>query len=433
MAKRKRAARPPKARKKPQSPIVVLVSLIMLFQASGFVLLSVKSAPVDLYCLGLAVVVPLTCYLTTIGLARLFSIDQLLMALTHFLCGVGIMILYTMVPERGLRQAQFYLAGIGVIVVIIFAIRWIRSWKWLCWLMMPVGIGLLLLPVLFGEWQDGAKNWISLPWVGSFQPSELVKVMLVVVMAYFFSARRSLVQMLPALCFVVGCLGVLLLQRDLGTALLYYFATLVLYFVASSNLWLTLLGLGGGALAAILGYQMFAHVKVRVAMWRNPWSDIENKGYQIVQGLMAIGSGGMLGLGLGLGQPRVIPAYHTDFIFAVICEQFGILFGLCVVTVYVVLIVRGISVALRSRLSFYALLAFGCTTLIGIQTFVIIAGVIKMIPLTGITMPFISHGGTSMISCMALMGILQGVSVRNKLDTKRDAEMAGLSGEAELQ
>ena len=216
-----------------------------------------------------------------------------------------------------------------------------------------------------------------------------------------------------------------MLQRDLGTALMYYFTAIILFYAASGNVPLTVAGLGGGAGAAVVGYNMFAHVKVRVAMWRNPWSDALGKGYQIIQALLAIGSGGLVGVGLGLGQPRVIPAYYTDFVFAVICEQFGILFGICVVAVYVVIIVRGISLALRSRRSFLALLALGCTSLLGVQTFVIIGGVIKLIPLTGITMPFISYGGTSMLSCMGLMGFLQGISSRVREDLEQDIEMAG--------
>lgn len=431
------------ARRGRSSRIQLLVWIVMLFELTGFVLIALpesveSAAPMDILrafdtdALALAVLLPLACFLTTIVLAKLFSIDQLLMALTHFLCGVGMLILYSMDPERGMRQAEAYFLGLGVMIAAIFAVRWVRSWKWLCWLMLPVGFALLALPILFGEVTNGAKNWISLPVIGSFQPSEIVKVMLVIVLAQFFSGRHTFTQMLPAILFVGGCLVFLMVQADLGTALMYYFTTLLLYFVASSNLTLTLLGLLGGAGAAVLGYNMFAHVKVRVAMWKNPWSDALGKGYQIIQALMAIGSGGLFGLGLGLGSPRVIPAYHTDFIFAVICEQFGIIFGLCIIGVYIVLILRGIAISVRSRQSFHALLAFGCSVLLGVQTFIIIAGVIKMIPLTGITMPFISYGGTSMVSCMALMGLLQGASVRIRLDTRQDARMAGLKGEAQI-
>ena len=411
-------------KKRVRSPIRLLVGAIALFEVSAFLLLAVRTDPLDLNAMLLAVAVPALCWISTLLFPKFFPIDRLLLALTNFLCGVGIIILYRMAPQRGMDQAGYYAMGLGVMMVCIMLVRWVRDWKVLCWLMVPVGIGLLVLPLLFGQVQGGAKSWVEVPWVGSFQPSELVKLLLLVVLAYFLSERRSLLQMMPALLFVVGCLGVLLLQADLGTALLYYITTIAVYFVSSSNALLTLVGLGGGAAAAVAGYHMFAHVRVRVAMWRNPWVDSLGKGYQIIQALMAIGSGGLFGLGLGLGQPRVIPAYHTDFVFAVICEQFGIVFGLCVVLIYIALLLRGFSIALRARQSFYALLAFGSSILLGVQTFVIIAGVVKMIPLTGITMPFISAGGTSMLSCMGLIGLLQGVSSRIKEDTAQDVALA---------
>ncbi len=411
-----------------KTPIRSLVAAIMLFEILAFLLIAMhpdRQETEMLQAISLALYMPALCWFSTMILPKFLPADRLLMALMNFLCGVGVVILYSMLPEKGTKQAMFYGLGLMVMVVCILVVRIIRSWRMLCWLIIPAGLGLLLLPLLFGSWQDGAKNWVSVPFLGSFQPSEVVKLMLLVVLAYFFSAHRTLLQMTPAIIFTGGCLGLLMLQRDLGTALMYYFTAIILFYAASGNVPLTVAGLGGGAGAAVVGYNMFAHVKVRVAMWRNPWSDALGKGYQIIQALLAIGSGGLVGVGLGLGQPRVITAYYKDFVFAVICEQFGILFGMCVVAVYVVFIVRGISLALRSRRSFLALLALGCTSLLGVQTFVIIGGVIKLIPLTGITMPFISYGGTSMLSCMGLMGFLQGISSRVREDLEQDIEMAG--------
>ena len=150
----------------------------------------------------------------------------------------------------------------------------------------------------------------------------------------------------------------------------------------------------------------------------------ETSGYQIVQMLMAIASGGLFGVGLGLGAPRVIPVYFTDCIFAVICEQFGIIFGVLVLVMYVILILRGSSIAVSARHSFHGLLAMGATSMLGIQTFVIIGGVLKLIPLTGVTMPFVSYGGTSMVSCMGLIGLLQGVASVNQDDLSYDYDIS---------
>ncbi|MCL2811382.1 MAG: FtsW/RodA/SpoVE family cell cycle protein [Clostridia bacterium] len=407
---------------KNESPIRLLVSAIVLFEAITLLLIAIKPPFLNTEALMLAVALPLLCWISTILLPKFVPMDQLLMALTNFLCGVGIIILYSIVPERGLRQALLFALGLGAMMAGVLFVRWIRNWKTLCWLMIPASIGLLLLPIAVGVWNNDVKNIIAMRWFGNFQPSEIVKLMAMLVLAHFFSQRRGIRRKLPALLFVAACLGVLLLQRDLGTALMYYLTALAMYFVSTGNGLISLLGLVGAAVSAVVAYHIpgFAYVRVRVAIWRNPWDTALGSGYQIIQALMAIGSGGLWGLGLGLGLPRIIPAYHTDFIFAVICEQFGLVFGVCVVLVYVALLARGFSIALRARRSFYALLAFGCTTLLGIQTFVIIGGVIKMIPLTGITMPFVSYGGTSLVSCLTLIGFLHGVSARIEADTEQD-------------
>ena len=250
----------------------------------------------------------------------------------------------------------------------------------------------------------------------------MVKLTLLLILAFFMSRRR----MLPWFLFVLSCLVLLMLQKDLGTALLYFSVTLLLYWASTGNLPVTLLGLAGGGAAAFVGYQRFAHVRRRVAIWLNPWADYDNAGYQLVQGLMAIASGGLFGVGLGLGSPTSIPVYESDFIFAVLCEQFGLIFGLCVLLMMVALVLRGAMIAMAARRSFHGLLAMGASVLLGIQTFVIIGGVLKLIPLTGVTLPFVSYGGTSLISSMCLVGFIQGVESLNEDDLQEEARLARL-------
>ena len=194
----------------------------------------------------------------------------------------------------------------------------------------------------------------------------------------------------------------------------------MLFYAACGNVPLTIIGLGGGAGAAVLGYRMFAHVKARVAMWRNPWSDPLDKGYQIIQALLAIGSGGLFGVGLGRGTPEKIPMYYNDFIFAVICEQLGIVFGVLVLAVYVLSVLRGVTIISRSRRSFDMLLGCGVLAMLAIQTVMIVGGVIKMLPLTGVTMPFISYGGSSLLSCLCMVGVLHGICARAQEDMEED-------------
>lgn len=426
----RRRPAPPRKNPRKRRPDGRLVSVIMLFFFSAFLLVSLKHA-IHLRGLTLAVVVPILIYIATMWLPRFFPADKLLLAIANFLCALGVLILYSTDQgagtSRGLQQAVYYGIGILVMLFCIMLVRYIRNWKFLMPFIMVGAALLLTLPLAIGTEQNGATNWINVAGT-SLQPSEIVKLALLLILSYYLSQRR----MLPWLLFAVFSLGILMLQKDLGTALIYYSTTLFLFYSSTGNLPLTALGLVGGGGAALLGYQMFAHVKKRVAIWRNPWIYYETSGYQIVQMLMAIASGGLFGVGLGLGAPRVIPVYFTDCIFAVICEQFGVLFGVLVLVMYILLIVRGTSIAIAARTSFHSLLAMGCTVMLGIQTFVIIGGVLKLIPLTGVTMPFVSYGGTSMVSCMGLIGLLQGVASVNQDHLEYDYQISHSLREEEM-
>ncbi len=396
-----------------------LSSAVMLFYFCAFLLIACKDFAWQGFALALAV--PAMIWVGTNFLPKLFPSDRLLLSLTNFLCALGVLVLYSTEPDYAYHQAMYYGVGILAMIVCVWIVRLVRSWRIPVLLLIPLSLALLVLPLVIGRETNGAKNWFYVAGI-SVQPSEIVKLSLLIIVSYYMSRHR----MLPWLFFAVSCLGVLMLQKDLGTALMYYGTTLMLFYASSGNLFLTGLGLAGGAGAAVMGYKMFAHVKKRVAIWLNPWSDYENSGFQIVQSLMAIASGGLFGVGLGLGSPKTIPVYYTDFIFAVICEQFGLIFGLCVLLMYVAIIWRGATTAMAARTSFHGLLAMGCTIMLGLQTFVIIGGVIKMIPLTGVTMPFVSYGGTSLVSSLCLVGLLQGVASLNDDDLKEDTRLAML-------
>ena len=415
---RENRRRPPSRR----HPDRRLVSAMMLFFFSAFLLIALKG---ELRWQGfaLAVAVPALIYIATMWLPRFFPADKLLLAIANFLCALGVLILYTTDLDagtsRGLQQAIYYSFGIVAMLFCILLVRYVRHWKFFIKIVMLGAAALIALPLAIGTEQNGATNWIRVAGT-SLQPSEVVKIALLLVLSYYMSRRQFWVWLL----FALFCLGILMLQKDLGTALIYYTTTLFLFYASTGNLPLTGIGVLGAGGAAVLGYKMFKHVKVRVAIWQNPWLTADTTGYQIVQILMAIATGGLFGVGLGLGSPRVIPVYYTDCIFAVICEQFGIIFGILVLVMYVILILRGTSIATSARHSFHGLLAMGATVMLGIQTFVIIGGVLKLIPLTGVTMPFVSYGGTSLVSCMGLIGLLQGVASVNQDDLEYDYEIS---------
>ena len=322
--------------------------------------------------------------------------------------------------ETARKQALFFIPSICALVAAIVIVRRMTRWESWSWAAMAVGVVLMLLPMapVIGGWNNGARNWVSLKSLGvdiGFQPSEFVKILMLVILSSAFAQKRGLKRMIPAIAYaMLMCLILLAVQRDLGTLLIYFFLTLGMFYAATSNLMLTGLGLAGGCVGAVGAYFMFDHVKKRVSIWINPWSDPIDSGYQIVQALIAISSGGTFGLGLGLGTPRMIPYYHTDFIFAAICEEFGILFAVLMLIIYCFIIMRGLKISLEATSAYHSLMAFGATLMLAVQTFVIVGGVTKLIPLTGVTLPFISAGGSSLISCMMQVGILLGISSLNR-------------------
>ena len=282
-----------------------LVSAIMLFFFSAFLLIALKG---ELHWQGfvLAAVVPLLIYIATMWLPRFFPADKLLLSIANFLCALGVLVLYSTDLVKGtnygMQQAVYYGAGIVAMLFCILLVRYIRYWGVFIYIIAVCAIGLIVLPLVFGTEIYGATNWIIVSGI-SLQPSEIVKLALLLVLSYYMSRRRFWLWLL----FAVFCMGVLMFQADLGTALIYYATALLLYYASTGNLWITGVGLLGGAASAVFGYYEFAHVKRRIAVWRNPWMDFENTGYQIVQILMAIASGGLLGVGARTWLPHHYP------------------------------------------------------------------------------------------------------------------------------
>ena len=392
----------------------LLLWSVILFQIPGMLLMAFRDSPIDIQSLVFSLVLPLATALFVWFVTAFWRVDQVLLTLVLFLCSVSLVILtaITRSPASPMKQAKFI--GVGL-VCMVFGIVFIRHFKptpfWRT-AMMILSLVFVALPLIIGHEKNGARNWIPLPRMddSTLQPSEFVKQSLCMVLAMTLSQRQSRPMKLISIGFGAALCAVLLLEKDLGALLLYFLTTVIVYFIATSNGLLSLLGLGAGAAGAVGAYYLFPYVQKRVAIWQNPWSDPTDSGYQVIQSLIAIGSGGLFGMGLGLGMPRSIPLYYCDFVFAAICEQFGMIFALCLLAVYALIVLRGISIAMRAKEGFHALIAFGIVTMLALQTLLIVGGNNHMIPLTGVTLPFISLGGSSMVSCMTGVGILLGIS-----------------------
>ncbi|MDO5022921.1 MAG: FtsW/RodA/SpoVE family cell cycle protein [Eubacteriales bacterium] len=414
--------------KRRKSLIDKLVLTIILFIFSGFIMLMLKN--MDLQTLIIGIAVPLVFLSSSMLIPKLFSADKLLLSLVNFLCSLGVLILYRMNPQRGINHAINYFVGLIAMVIVMLSVKYLSKLKRLSLLIGVASLVLMALPAVIGREVGGAKAWLKFGGV-SFQPSEIVKVVLVFVNAYFLSKSKLLMSVL----YTGLCLVMLVLQRDLGTALLYYTVTLAMMFIALGSWLLLISGVAGAVGVAVFGYSMlkkigFAHLERRLQAWLNPWGNYQDAGYQTVQSLLAIVNGGAFGLGLGAGNAYTIPVKETDFIFPFIVNEFGIIFGISLIVIYIIIFMRGIGVAMRCNHQMHSLMAIGSSLFLAVQTFVIIGGNINMFPITGVTLPFISYGGSSLLSGMCMIGIIQGVENINKEHILQDEILADIGENA---
>ncbi|HHX22885.1 MAG TPA: FtsW/RodA/SpoVE family cell cycle protein [Thermoanaerobacterales bacterium] len=340
----------------------------------------------------------------------LWGQDPVLFILASFITQLGLIMIYRINPELAVKQIVFY--GIGVLL---FFISSLVSRYWIDIRISPILFFiitciLLASPLLFGVERWGSKSWIVYKDF-SFQPSEFAKISFCIFLAKSLKKRQIEP---PFLLFgqILAVLGFLALARDLGGAMLFYFTALTILFAATSSWKLGAAGIAGAGVAAFLGYQLFEHVRIRAKAWLNPWEDVPGRSYQIVQSLFAMAEGGFFGTGLGLGRPDYIPAVTTDFIFSAFFEEFGFLGATALIIIYLLLVYRGIRICLSSKNIYLSLTSLGLTAFFAIQVFTIIGGVIKLIPMTGVTLPFMSYGGSSMVMSFISLGILNGIKMR---------------------
>ncbi|NIM92450.1 MAG: FtsW/RodA/SpoVE family cell cycle protein [Anaerolineales bacterium] len=348
---------------------------------------------------------------------KLHNRDPFLLPIGLLLSGWGLLVIWRLTPTFGLRQTGWLLVASLALLVTLFApkdLKWLKQYRYL-WLLG--GIGLTALTLLFGTNPSGAEPRLWLGCCGLyFQPSEPLRLLLVAFLASYFAERMAfqwvdkrpplLATLVPLV--IIWSISILLLfvQRDLGTGTLFLALLAVLLYVASSR-WQPL------AIAAVLiliggvvGSLLFEVVQTRLEAWLNPWLDPIGGSYQLVQSLIAVASGGIAGRGPGLGAPGFVPAAHTDFIFAAVAEEWGFIGALAIIVLFAILISRGIKIATRSKDPFNRMLAVGIAIAFGLQTILIVGGVIRLLPLTGVTLPFVSYGGSSLLTSFLALALL---------------------------
>ncbi|HLW46489.1 MAG TPA: FtsW/RodA/SpoVE family cell cycle protein [bacterium] len=352
--------------------------------------------------------------------------DEVLLPAAAGLSAVGLVMIYRLRPDYAVRQAAWISLGLTALLIALGTLadlRWIRRYRYLC---AVVGLVLLVLTVLVGVERNGARQWLV---IGSFtlEPGEIVKLLLVAFFAGVLAEARPLLtlpgprrwraelgRLGPLLLVCVGALLLLVFQRDLGLAMLYYGMFLAMLYIAIGRFDHVLAGLVAFAAGAALCYHWFAHVRVRVDVWVNPWADAAGRGYQILQGLFALASGGVTGAGLGAGHPELMPASYTDMIFPAIGEELGAVGTFMVVALYLLFLGRAFRAAVRADGPIDGLVGAGLAAALSIQTFVILAGSTRLIPLTGIPAPFLTYGGSAAVSNCIAVALLLAISDRGE-------------------
>ena len=359
--------------------------------------------------------------------------DPVLLPVVYLLAGWGVVLIWRLLPQFGLRQALWLAAGTAALVGIVLLpgdLRWLRRYRY-TWL--AAGLILTALTLILGVNPSGSGERLWLGCCGVYlQPAEILKLLLVVFVASYLSDRRQmlfdngdaaggaglgrrqvLAYFLPLLVMWGFSALILLRQRDLGMSTLFFGVFVVMLYQASGRWEYVAAGALLLAVGAVLGFYLFDVVRLRVEAWWNPWADFSGRSYQIVQSLIALGSGGVFGQGPGLGAPGIVPVAHSDFIFAALAEEWGLVGVLAAVGLLAVVVFRALRIAANARQPFGQLLAGGLAALVGLQALLIMGGVVKLTPLTGVTLPFMSYGGSSLVSAFCLVGLLLRLSAMN--------------------
>ena len=391
---------------------LVYLLCLLLFTALGFL-----QQPFDKFALIMGVVLCVLIGYSHFVIRRFYPDgDKFILIFASVLAVVGVATLYRINTVTAIKQLVWISLGIIAYILIVVILPDLKSFVKYKNIYMIITLILMPLALIYGTELYGAKNWIIIGPI-SFQPSEFGKIALVLYLAAALSSyeaknnfkgdAKQLWQ--PALVagFSMGCM---VLQRDLGSALIFFGISITLLYVATSKRKYVFTALGLAAIGSVAGYAMFGHVRERVKIWLDPWKYALGSSYQIVEGMYSIAAGGLFGVGLGQGHFENLPVKESDMIYAIICEEFGIIFAIGLMIIYFLLFYRGIRAAFVTKDSYSQLIAVGFSTMIACQTLVIIGGIFAVIPLTGITLPIISYGGSSVLTIFFALGILQKIS-----------------------
>lgn len=376
--------------------------------------------------------------------------DPALLPIAFLLCGIGICFVLRLAPDAAGHQIIWLFAGIALMIatiILVPSIERLGHYKYTCLL---IGLVLLLLPIvpIIGVEYNGSRIWLSV-FGFSFQPGEIAKIFIVLFLAAYLADNREMLSvmhstragikypdfraLIPLIAMWIIALLIVVFERDLGSALLFFGIFLVMLYVCTGRLSYVIIGVLMVAIGGVGLYSLFSHVQTRIEIWMDPFSDPSGSGYQLVQSMYSLADGGLFGSGIGRGMPYLIPEVESDFIFSAIAEELGLLGASGVIFLYMLFAVRGFLTAARAKTDMAAFTAVGLTTSICLQAFIIIGGVTKFIPLTGLTLPFMSQGGSSLLSSFIIVGLLlcagnEGTGLQTEMQSTTVFKIPGETG-----
>lgn len=336
------------------------------------------------------------------------------------LTSIGFIMITRLNYDQSIKQFKIACIATVVALLVPLLIRKLRFITKMYWFYVLMGIGLLALVAIAARSTNGAKLSFSFGGI-SIQPSEFVKIIYVFAIAGLLSHARDFKRIVVATGLAAVHVLILVVSKDLGSALIFFVTYLVMLFVATKNPFYVLAGVLAGSGAAVGAYFLFSHIRVRVQAWQDPFRDYQGGGYQICQSLFAISAGGWFGTGLCQGSPNAIPYVEQDFMFSAIAEELGSIFGICLILICMSCFIMFINIAMQLTNRFYRLVAVGLGSTYAAQIFLTIGGGIKLIPMTGVTLPLVSYGGSSMLSTLIMFSIVQGLYMLHRDEVRKSA------------
>lgn len=327
-----------------------------------------------------------------------------------FLISIGFIMAQRLTPENAFRQFIIIATGSILSFFVPFVLKRIRKFRKYEFLTAAAGIILLLATLILGRTSFGANISFTIGGL-TFQPSELVKILFVLYTASVISRAENISTIIYASIVAAVHVLILVMSTDLGSALIFFMVYITMLYVGTGRVKYLIGGMLAGTGAAFAAYNIFNHIKIRISVWKNPWADIDNKGYQITQALFAIGTGGWFGTGLYNGLPEAIPVVNKDFVFAAVAEEFGIIYAICLSMICLGIFLKMMKQASVCGNLFFRLMTTGFGVMYIFQCFLTIGGAMNFIPLTGVTLPFVSYGGSSAIMSLIMFGAVQTVCI----------------------